>query len=239
MSSVTSTFHHQDGDSCRWITAGEFREIEDGICERGFPTEMELHAVYIDIRDALDYGNVDFAVAGGYAMNAYGIRRQTGDVDFYFNATDDQIFTALRALPTVSIKAGLGTSTAQFRIHFLLSTGVFVGVDFRRVPFCISAIDLKLSSNKNVVLLDDRETRTLKPVQLVNAKLGALHSRRKADLPTWRDEEDIYRLIIGLISVEEAHLLNRDIIVKELLLSSSLNRDQKQSLRDLICPDAP
>jgi hypothetical protein len=99
MSTNFSPFHQQDGDACRWITPREFRDVEDHIREREFPTESELHAVYIDVRDALDYGNINFAVVGGYAMNAYGITRQTRDVDFYFNAADEEIFGVLRALP--------------------------------------------------------------------------------------------------------------------------------------------
>ncbi|KAF5353462.1 hypothetical protein D9756_007935 [Leucocoprinus leucothites] len=232
MPSTSSIFQQQEGDACRWITAQEFREVEEGIRERGFPTETELHATYIDIRNALDYGNIDFAVVGGYAMNAYGIKRKTYDVDFYFNATDEHIFGVLRALPVIAIRNGLGTSTDSFRVHFVLSTGVVVGVDFHRVP-----IDLRLGSRKSVIVLDDKETRTLTSTGLVNSKLRRFHSRRKTGLPTLQDEEDIYLLITGLISVEDVHQLNRNFLAKEFLPACRLSSEQKEAIRDLICPE--
>jgi len=97
-----------------------------------------LNNDYKDMLRALSDHKVKFMLVGGYAFSAHGHPRGTLDIDFFFEATQENAEALHRALKEFGAPVeSMGVSASDFtRDHFIYQ----VGVQPRRIDF-INKID--------------------------------------------------------------------------------------------------
>ena len=147
---------------------------------------------------AMDYGKTlelvleffrakgfDYALIGGFALNAYGLTRNTDDIDFLLRNQDGP--------ETVSFLESLGyqtlSRTEAFSNHEHSLKG-FARVDFLYVNG--HTADTIFRETREVYLLAGRKVRIVKPEHLIALKLfSSVSNPERASL----DREDIAHLL--------------------------------------------
>ena len=154
-----------------------------------------------DLSEALARPNLHVLLIGGHALQAYGITRQTLDIDWI---TSDEDIAVIRK---IMIEKGFGilAQTENFLRFHHQKTGVM-------------DIDVLLVDRKTLQIMYDAGTdyrygnmqwRIPSPLHLIALKLHAIKNNPRRESRDVADILDLIRLTENKISVEDLHQLCR------------------------------